>query len=282
MHQNRSTQEATKILADPQLMMDGVLPHGDESLRQGGSSGGLIVDTLAAADAAPRADRQGQRTSEDLSKVLIADSQLLFAEAIGCILGLQPGLHVHPRYPTTGYEAVELAWAVRPQVFLLDLWMPDIEGAAATRMMLSRAPGIKVVILAWFYGADHIEKALSAGAAGFLPKSIGIGKLIEGVRAAASGDSPVCLPELDRLFRQVSKKGDQAAAVLRRLQALSARELQILTMLSLHLSVTEVAGQLFISPTTVKTHVRNMLKKTGARSTREIVNMAISCGLIRP
>lgn len=214
--------------------------------------------------------------------VLVADPQLLLAEALGGMLALQPDLSVCANHPTSGYEALATAAQDKPDVVLLEYWMPDIEGPAAARMMLSAAPDLKVIVLAWFYGIEQIEKSLAAGAVGFLPKSIGVEKVIEGIRSAALGESPIFLGELDELFKKVSRKADQAASVFTRLEGLSARELQILTMLSIHLSVAEVAEKLYISPTTVKTHIRNMLKKTDARSTREIVNMAISCGLIRP
>lgn len=215
-------------------------------------------------------------------RVLVADAQLLFAEALGGLIDLHPDMSVCPILPTTGCGAMEAAIHHHPDVILLDLWMPDIEGPAAARMMLAKDSRLKVIIVAWFFGTEHIERALSAGAVGFLPKSIGVGKVIEGIRSAAQGESPILLSELEELFKKVSKRGDRAAQTLTRLEGLSPRELQILTLLSLHLSIQEVADELVISPTTVKTHVRNMLRKTDSRSTREIVNMAMSCGLIRP
>jgi len=215
-------------------------------------------------------------------RVLVADPQRLVADALADSLGRQPGLGVFADRPLTGIEAIESTVRRHPAVVLLDFWMPDMEGPAATRRILAKRPEQKVIVMSWFHGTAQIEAALEAGAVGFFPKSLTLHKVAEGIRRAHAGESPVYLNELDGLFKTIRGRVARSAAGSKRLESLTKRELELLALFSLHLTNDEVAGQMSISPTTVRAHVRHILIKTGTNSTREVVNLAIASGVIRP
>lgn len=183
--------------------------------------------------------------------------------------------------PDRAFETIEAATACKPDVVLLDYWMEDMEGAAATRLILKRAPIRKVILLSWFHGTNEIDKALTAGASGFFPKSLPLERLVDGVRRAHGGESPVLLDELENLFRTISRRASHAEALWRRVESLSNREVAVLTLLSTDRSVAEIAQELTLSPHTIKVHIRNILHKTGAASRREAIALARACGLIR-
>ena len=226
----------------------------------------------------------GDQGSQESSKirVLIADSQRLVADSLAEALGNQPDLAVFADRPLTAGEAIDVCLRRHPAVALIDYWMPDMEGPAATRIILAKRPDQKVILLSWFHSPGHIESALDAGAVGFFPKSLTLVNVAEGIRRAHAGESPVFLKELESLFKTISGRIGASTTRFKRLEGLTKRELELLALFSLHLSADEVAQHLSISPTTVKAHVRHILVKTGAHSTREVVNLAIASGLIRP
>jgi len=215
-------------------------------------------------------------------RVLVADSQRLVADSLADALGHQPGLGVFEDRPATAAEAIDACVRRHPAVALIDYWMPDMEGPAATQMILAKRPEQKIILLSWFHSPGHIDSAFNAGAVGFFPKSLTLKKVAEGIRRAHGGESPVYLKELETLFKTISGRIDDSGAKFKRLEGLTKRELELIALFSLHMSADEVADELSISPTTVKAHVRHILVKTGAHSTREVVNLAISSGLIRP
>lgn len=213
--------------------------------------------------------------------VIVADAVPLMVDALARVLSYEGDLTVFSDRPTTGLEVVEAVLSLRPDVALIDFWLPDMEGAAATRLIISRQPERKVLIMSWFHGTREMEAALDAGAAGFLPKSLNVARLADAIRRADAGESPVYLEELEEMFRRLSRRTDQVSEIWRKLEALSKRELELLALLSLNLSPKEAARRLSISPQTVKVHIRNMLEKTGAHSYIDVVNMGRACGLIR-
>ena len=214
-------------------------------------------------------------------KVLVADAVPLFAEALCAALEAAQGLSPLEIRPASGAEAVEQICALRPDVALVDYWMPDMEGAAVVRLVRGRQPDQKVIILSWFHGAREIEESLNAGAVGFLPKTVTLAQVGDAVARAHVGESPVYLKELEEMFLAISKKGDTAAATWEKLQGLSRRQLQILALLAENLAPKQAATQLGLSQETVRVHIRKMLEKTGAHSYVDVIAMARSCGLIR-
>jgi|GEM_PF-507885 len=220
-------------------------------------------------------------TTPEPITVLVADAMPLVSDAVGGLLAYESDLQVFDEKPATGLAAVEAVARHKPDVALIDYWMADMEGAAATRLILARRPQTKVILMSWFHGTREIEASLNAGAAGFFPKSLTVAQVATGVRRAHAGESPVFLEELEALFRNISKRTDQAAGTWKRLETLSSRQLEILTLLSMNLVPKEVAKRLSISPQTVKVHLRNILEKADAHSYADVVTMARACGLIR-
>lgn len=212
---------------------------------------------------------------------LVADAQLLFAEALARVLALYPGLSPLESYPNSGLQTLKIVSSKKPDVVLLDFWMPDMEGPSVVRQIVGQDPGARVLLLSWFHGPREIEKALDAGAVGFLPKSLSVGKVAEGVKRAFSGESPVFLSELENLSRTIGKRDDRTDFLSDRLASLSSREMEIVVNLGMDLSVKQIAEALFISPATVKNHIHNIITKVGTTSSKEVVAMARTCGLIR-
>jgi len=149
-------------------------------------------------------------------------------------------------------------------------------------MILARQPERKIIILSWFHGTREVENSFAAGAVGFLPKSSGLDGVYEAIHRAHMGENPVFPERIKGLRAKLLERSAESVEIGRRLSDLSLREIQILSLLSAHMSGDEVARQLGISPKTVKAHIRNILGKTGAYTAREVVSMAVMCGLIRP
>ncbi|MGH2772363.1 MAG: response regulator [Actinomycetota bacterium] len=213
-------------------------------------------------------------------KVLVADSQLSFSDALAISLRLQPDIEVLFDHPTSAQDAVKAVVKVKPDVALVDYWLPGMEGSATTKMILSQARGQKVIVLSWFHGPRHIQEALDAGVAGFLPKSLLVPEIAEAIRRAHTGETPIYAEETGRLLAKIDKKYQDNLLIWNRLKNLTEREIVVLTLLSLGHSKKEVAEQLFIAPGTVKNHLHKMLVKSGARTLTELAAMARSCGLI--
>ncbi|MGH2670892.1 MAG: response regulator [bacterium] len=213
--------------------------------------------------------------------VIVADAQHLFAEALGVALGRYPELEIHNHSPATGLEVIEVATTLDPDVVLLDFWMVGMEGPPTTRLLGKRAPRSKVLLLSWLHGPQQVEEALEAGAVGFLPKSLTLDQVAGAIRRAHAGESPVYSSELEELVRTIEAREHEVARISQRLLTLTPREIQILTMLSFGEPFDDVADKLSISPGTLRTHVHNILKKTGARSQIEAIAMARHYGLIQ-
>lgn len=215
------------------------------------------------------------------ASVLVADSQLLTAEALAAAVGAVNGLQALQVHPLTGAGAVQETLRLRPDILLLDYWMPDMEGAAACRLIRAHRPDQRVLLLSWFHGQREIEASLEAGAVGFLPRSLGLASVIDAIRRALAGEAPVFAEELREVLQKIKARVDPAAALWERLKSLTQRELAVLTLLSVSPSMKEVSRQLGIRPTTVKVHVRNILSKTGTTAYPDAIAMARACGLIR-
>jgi len=213
---------------------------------------------------------------------LIADAQLLTAQALGEAFRWQLDFQVLDAHPVNGLDTIDAVLRQKPDVAIIDYWMPDIEGRATVGRILAKQPERRLILVSNFHGAGEINSALGAGAVGFFPRSSTLQEVAEGVRRAHAGESPVYPQELDRLLERLAGRLDQTDALRERLSGLTRRELEMLALLSLHLSAPEVAGKLSISVPTARAHIRNILRKTETSSIRDVVNMAIACGLIRP
>lgn len=213
--------------------------------------------------------------------VLIGDAHRLLGDALAESLSLREGLVVADARPTSMQELMDATRHSAPDIVLLDLWMPGVEPAAATRMILATAPDCKVIVLSWLYGPGQIEDALNAGATGFLTKSVTVNEVAEAIRRAQSGDRPVFAEELDDLMRRTSQREFESDRAWERLASLTGREIEILGLLDEGLLVEEIAEQLSISTSTVRSHVHHVLEKTGAKTQAQALTMARRHGLIK-
>lgn len=215
-------------------------------------------------------------------KVLIADGQLLFAEALSDALGKDERLESIKEYPTSVSETLDMAVLLRPQVLLIDYWLPVEGGISATRSILSFTGSTRVLVLSSDYSPELIAEVLGSGAVGFLPKSFSVDRVAEAVVRAEAGDSPVFAEELNDIMDKMQKQLLAAHDAARPMMSLTSREVQVLGLLSVGHPIEEVAKQLRISKNTVNNHIQKILSKTGARSHSEAVAMAKRFGLIGP
>jgi DNA-binding NarL/FixJ family response regulator len=205
-----------------------------------------------------------------LIAVLIADDQAMVRTGFGMIIGAQPDMAVVGE-AADGVEAVALARRLRPDVALLDIRMPKMDGLEALRLLAGPgvADPVKVVVVTTFDLDEYVHQALRNGAAGFLLKDSGPALLVEAVRAAVSGDALISPSITVRLLEHLSPpapSGDDGG--------LSRRELDVVKLVARGLTNAEIAQQLFISVGTVKTHLGSVLTKLGARNRVEIAAWA--------
>jgi DNA-binding NarL/FixJ family response regulator len=213
--------------------------------------------------------------------VLIVDDDDLMRAGLRAVLSSDDTLRVVGE-AADGREAVDSARALRPDVVLMDVRMPGMDGIEATRQLLAQAPGRRVVILTTFEDDDYIFGALNAGASGFLLKRTRPEELIAGIHTVAAGDSllspSVTRTVIDRMAQQ-PVRGDRSDP---RLEQLTPREREVLELVARGLSNAEIAAALVIEESTVKTHVRRILMKLRLRDRVQAVILAYETGVIRP
>jgi DNA-binding NarL/FixJ family response regulator len=223
-------------------------------------------------------------SAEPPIRVLIADDQAMLRAGYSTILSAQPDLEVVGE-AGDGIEAVRLATQLQPDVVVMDIRMPRLDGIAATRQIAGPDSGgrVKVLVVTTFNLDEYVFEALRAGASGFLLKDTPPGELIAGIRTIAAGNA-LLAPEVTR--RLVGRFGDRirqeeipAARVHEELADLTAREVEVLKQIALGRSNAEIAAELVISPETVKTYVSRILAKLGLRDRVQAVVMAYRIGL---
>ncbi|MEU7841332.1 response regulator transcription factor [Micromonospora sp. NPDC049114] len=191
-------------------------------------------------------------------RVLLVDDQHLIRAGLRMLCDAQPDIEVVGE-ADNGREAVVLAARLLPDVVVMDLRMPGVDGITATSRILAERPATRVLVLTTFGDDDHLYPALSAGACGFLLKDAPPTELLDGIRRAAAGDSPFT-PEV--LHRLVQRAVHARAEPPRPVQGLTAREQDVLTLVAEGLSNSEIAERLHIGVTTVKTHITSLMTKT--------------------
>ncbi|WP_406097217.1 response regulator [Streptomyces sp. NBC_01013] len=213
-------------------------------------------------------------------RVLLADDQTLVRTGFRMILGAD-GIDVVAE-ATNGAEAVEAARRTRPDVVLLDIRMPEMDGLEATRHILKTplAGGPRVIILTTFDLDRYVYAALSAGASGFLLKDVTPEYLVAAVRTVRTGDALLAPAITRRLVQRFAQRGSDTAALHRDLASLTPRELEVLGLLARGLSNAELATRLHLAETTVKTHVARILAKLGLRDRVQAVIVAYETGLV--
>jgi len=214
-------------------------------------------------------------------RVLLVDDDALMRAGLDAILSSDAGVEVVGDAPD-GRVAVEQVRRLRPDVVLMDVRMPVLDGLAATREVVAVAPDVRVVILTTFEDDDYIFGALTAGASGFLLKRTSPEQLLEGIRAVAAGDSLLSPSVTRRVIDRMATLPSGGAVLDRRVEALTAREREVLEQLARGLSNAEIAGALVIEESTVKTHVKRILMKLGLRDRVQAVIFAYESGLVSP
>ena len=191
-------------------------------------------------------------------RVLLVDDQHLIRAGLKMLCEAEPDLEVVGE-ADNGREAVILAARLAPDVVVMDLRMPGVDGITATGRILAERPATRVLVLTTFGDDDHLYPALTAGATGFLLKDAPPEELVDGIRRAAAGDSPFSSEVLRRLVRRAV---DARAGAPRPLAGLTGRERDVLDLVAEGLSNTEIAERLHIGVTTVKTHITSLMTKT--------------------
>ena len=210
---------------------------------------------------------------------MIAVNLRLFGDVLNHSLQLVPDINVVYPGPLEGTEAVTLHQKMRPDVALVDYTLRGLDGPDTTREIRASSPAAKVLLLAGAYGPEDLERALSAGAMGFLPKSLGFDRLVEAIRAC-HGDRPVGSDQLADLADELRARMQEGDEQYARCASLKERDLEILRHLAEGRSTTEVARTLSMSVGTVKNHLTRILGTIDASSRREAIDMARRAGFL--
>jgi DNA-binding NarL/FixJ family response regulator len=214
-------------------------------------------------------------------RVLLVDDQALFREGLETLLSVHKDVHIVGQ-ASNGEEAVEVATTVRPDVVLMDVRMPILDGVGATRRLKKALPQCRVIVLTTFDDDEYVFDALRAGAVGYLLKDVASARLVEAIRATARGESilePSVAAKVIAEFTRVS--GMVPSAQMEQLvEPLSERELEILAWIARGYSNKEIASQLFIAEGTVKNHVTHILGKLGVRDRTQAALKARELGLL--
>jgi DNA-binding NarL/FixJ family response regulator len=210
--------------------------------------------------------------------VLLADDQQLVRAGLRMLLDEQQGLRVVGE-ATDGVEVARLARELRPNVVLMDIRMPRLDGIAATARVVADSPGTRVLVLTTFDRTELVYEALVAGASGFLLKDAPIEQLVAAIRAVDRGEELLAPTITRRLIAEFTRTDRSQAA--RALRALTEREREVLTLVARGQSNAEIAATLFLGVETVKTHVGRILAKLGLRDRVQAVVAAYEAGLVR-
>jgi len=215
--------------------------------------------------------------------VLIADDQPMVRAGLRMILELEPDIDIVGE-AADGNEAVAVAAATEPDVILMDVRMPNLDGLEATRRIVgSREDGPRVLILTTFDLDVYVYEALASGASGFVLKDIEPEKLVDAIRVIANGEALLSPTVTRKLIEEFVRRPPEVVRPSpRELEQLTAREAEIMTLVARGLSNAEIAAQAFVSEPTVKTHVARILMKLGLRDRVQVVVYAYEHGLAKP
>jgi DNA-binding NarL/FixJ family response regulator len=214
-------------------------------------------------------------------RVLVADDQALVRGGFRMILEAQKDMEVVGE-ASDGREAIARAVELRPDVVLMDIRMPELDGLEATRRLLGDGGGTHVLILTTFDLDEYVYEAMKAGASGFLLKDVRPEQLADAVRVVAAGDALLAPTITRRLIEQFVSRPAPGSSVPSELSQLTDRELEILKLVARGLSNAEIASYLFLSEATVKTHVTHILAKLKLRDRVQTVVLAYESGLVQP
>jgi DNA-binding NarL/FixJ family response regulator len=214
-------------------------------------------------------------------RVLVADDQALVRAGFRAILEAQEDLEVVGE-AADGGEAVTIAREVRPDVVLMDVRMPGVDGIEATRRLVCDGDAPRVLMLTTFDLDEYVYEAMKAGASGFLLKDAPRDQLVGAVRTVAAGDALLAPALVRRLIEDFVRRPPPGARSPTDLGELTERELEVLALIARGLANAEIAAQLFLSEATVRTHVSHILAKLGLRDRVQAVVLAYETGLVQP
>jgi DNA-binding NarL/FixJ family response regulator len=214
-------------------------------------------------------------------RVLVADDQALVRAGFRAILEAQQDFDVVGE-ASDGGEAVAIAREVGPDVVLMDVRMPGIDGIEATRRLLLDGDAPRVLVLTTFDLDEYVYEAMKAGASGFLLKDAPRDQLVGAVRTVAAGDALLAPALVRRLIEDFVRRPAPGARSPPELDELTERELQVLTLIAHGLANAEIAARLYVSEATVRTHVTHILAKLGLRDRVQAVVLAYETGLVQP
>jgi DNA-binding NarL/FixJ family response regulator len=212
-------------------------------------------------------------------RVLLVDDQPLVRAGLSTILDEEADIEVVGQ-ASNGEEAIGAVSTLTPDVVLMDIRMPHLDGLEATRRILAGSSATRIVILTTFDLDDYVFQALRAGASGFLLKDAPGDDILRAVRIAAGGDALLAPSVTRRLIERFSRRSPASSAA--ELASLTEREREVLQLVAGGLSNREIAGRLFLGETTVKTHVAHMLDKLELRDRVQAVVLAYESGLVEP
>ncbi|MGW0118979.1 response regulator [Streptomyces sp. NPDC003327] len=216
-------------------------------------------------------------------RVLIVDDQVMVREGFSVLLGAMPDIEVVGE-AVNGRDAVEKVAALRPDVVLMDIRMPEMNGIEATREIVAADADAKVLVLTTFDLDEYVYQALRAGASGFLLKDASARQLAEGVRVVASGEALLAPTVTRRLITEFAKSAGQAGprpSATARIGELTERETEVLVLIAQGLSNAEIADHLVVAESTIKTHVSRVLVKLGLRDRTQAAVFAYEARLVQ-
>lgn len=214
-------------------------------------------------------------------RVLLCDDQALVRSGFRLILESRDDIEVVGE-AEDGREGIELARRVDPDVILMDVRMPNVDGVEATRRLVAAGSRARIVILTTFDLDEHVFESIRAGASGFLLKDVQPTQLVEAIRVVAAGDALLAPSVTRRLLDRFAHTLPGEEKPPPELATLTERELEVLKLLASGLSNAELAVRLFLSETTVKSHISSVLRKLSLRDRVQAVVLAYEAGLVRP
>ncbi|RLU85039.1 DNA-binding response regulator [Streptomyces griseocarneus] len=215
-------------------------------------------------------------------RVLIADDQVMVRQGFTVLLDAEPGIRVVGQ-AVDGLDAIAKVAELAPDVVLMDIRMPGLGGIEATRRITESAgSSVKVLVLTTFDLDEYVYEALRAGASGFLLKDASAAELAQAVRVVAAGDALLAPNITKRLIAEFSRMTGPRVPLRERVQGLTERETEVLSLVAQGLSNAEIADRLVVAEQTVKTHVSRILIKLGLRDRTQATVFAYESGLVRP
>lgn len=217
-------------------------------------------------------------------RVLLVDDQPLLRRGLRIVLESEKDIKVEAE-ASDGAEAVALARELRPDVILMDVSMPEVDGVVATREILQGNPpldGVSVLILTTFENDDNVFAALRAGASGFLTKDADPAELARSIRIVARGDALLSPSATRRLITDFAARPERGQAAAKQMEWLTEREREVVALVASGLTNGEIADQLVISSATAKTHVSRAMRKLRVHDRAQLVALAYVSGLVRP